>query len=124
MNDVKILGKMLDGLDDKDLSYILLQVARRILVSRADSKDCSFWFFVLSRVAKWLDNPPVFTDEERLFLTNPPEGVNGKIRAIKSIRARTGMRLFEIKTLVETWMTDNNIANSTTNSAVIEANNG
>ncbi len=102
--------KSFDKFDEHDLSLVLQQVRRRLIMIRQDTPDAPFWFSTLVRVGKWLDNSPVLNPQEKNTILNPPDGLtSGRVRAIRMFRERTGMRLRACQDVVNKWMTDNNI---------------
>lgn len=103
----KLISKMIDALDENDLIILLQQIGKRILVLRMNTPDAPFWFNVLLRITKWLSSEPTLNQEECDLIVNPPEGINGKVKAIIRFRARTGMRLHTARDVVEAWMTAN-----------------
>lgn len=107
MDEIKMIDRMLTGLSERDLSEVLLALGRRIVAKR-QSKDATTVFTMLTKIAKWLDGVVPLNAEEKSLLTEPqPEGINGRIRAIKCYRERTGMRLIQAKNVIDAWVVKN-----------------
>jgi hypothetical protein len=106
--EAPLLDRSFDKMDESDLALILGQVARRILQLRQTSPDISFWFTITLRLSKWLNNLPRLNDVEKRFIIGPNQvGVNGRVRAIVTLRQRSGMRLQAAKAVVDKWISDN-----------------
>lgn len=100
-----------DNFDENDLSMVLKQVARRMMVLRARTEDSTFWFGVLLRVSKWLSQTPVVNTVEQELLIDPPfadnKRMSGRMQAIKHMRERSGMQLTACMHIVDAWVKDN-----------------
>lgn len=103
-------NKTFENFDEHDLSIVLQQVRRRLTELRYETPDAMFWINALTRMSKWLAASPTLTEQEKEVIRNPPDGLTtGRIRAIKMLRERTGMRLRACQEIVNKWMTDNSI---------------
>ena len=109
MEDNKsILETTLNSFDENQLGMLLHQIGRRMLILRATTPDSAFWYSVLMRVNKWLSTTPILDDEEKTLLcTEPGPGVSQRIRAVRHLRDRTGMRLHACLDLVDDWISNN-----------------
>ena len=101
------LFESFDQLDENELMLVLNQVGRRMLVLRCESPDSSFWYSVIMRVAKWLSTEPTVNEAEKQVLLSPPTNVSGRMRAIRSMRERSGRNLTACKDVVDKWIKDN-----------------
>ena len=107
MEENHILNKMFSNLGEHDLAIVLQQVASRVLAIREKTPDIGFWVGTLLRIATILSESPILTSDEENLIRNPPMGVNGKMRAIQSLKSRTGMRLLACKDIVYAWIENN-----------------
>ncbi len=96
-----------DQLDENELALVLNQIGRRMLVLRSDVPDSAFWYGVLMRVNKWLATQPFVNDAEKQLLVNPPSNVSGRVRAIKSMRERSGRNMYSCMAVVDKWIKEN-----------------
>lgn len=96
-----------DQLDENQLVMVLNQVARRMLILRQDTLDSPFWYSVIMRVSKWLTTAPVMTETEKQLLINPPETSTGRMKAIRSMRARTGSNITVCRDIIDDWIKNN-----------------
>lgn len=96
-----------DQLDENQLALVLNQVGRRMLNLRFDSPDSTFWYGVLMRVNKWLSTQPSVNEAEKQLLFNPPTNVSGRIRAIKSMRDRSGRNMTACMHVIDKWIGEN-----------------
>lgn len=100
-----------DKLDENELALVLNQVARRMLVLRVSTPDASFWYGVLMRVGKWLQTEPFVNEAEKKFLVDPPfdngRPVSGRVKAIKSMRERSGAQMSACKEIIDVWIKEN-----------------
>lgn len=101
------LFETFDRLDENGLALVLHQVGRRLLVLRCTTPDASFWYSVLMRVNKWLASEPIVNDAEKALLLNPPANVSGRVRAIRSMRERTGANMSACKEIIDDWIKEN-----------------
>lgn len=95
-----------DKLDENELSLVLDQVARRMMMLRTSTPDAAFWYGVLRRVGKWLSTEPVVNEVEKNLLFSPPTNLNGRTRAIKSMRERSGANMAACIEIVDKWVLD------------------
>lgn len=104
MDANKIINHVFDSFDESDLALILQQVGKRFLILRSAYPDSAFWFSIIQRVIKVLSSSPQLNDEEKNLILNPPENGNGNIKAIRSLRDRTGLRLRACKDIIDAWI--------------------
>lgn len=99
-----LLNKSFNEMDIDELTIIINQVGRRILEIRQKAPNVVFWFGLVCRLSKWLNNEPHLNEAEKQLIIGPnPVQVNGRIRAIKHLRERTGMPLRHAATIVDEW---------------------
>ena len=101
------LSSEFDKLDENELTLVINQVARRMIILRATTPDSAFWYGVLMRVNKWLSTEPIVNEKEKELLLNPPTNVSGRTRAVKSMRERTGANMAACMEIVDAWIKDN-----------------
>lgn len=107
---METLNKFFNEMDESDLALILDEIGKRMLIIRAGTPSAPFWFGVLCRISRWLNNAPSLNEAEKSLVRGPwPDGVNGKIRAMINLRVRTGIRLTHSKQIVEQWIKENNL---------------
>jgi hypothetical protein len=109
MMEGKIITRMFDAMDEADLALVIQQSARRLLTLRAEVPDTAFWFDTLQRITKMLNAVPTVNEKEKQLILHPAPGTNGRIRAVRNLRERTGMRLKAACEIVETWMKKHNL---------------
>lgn len=107
MDETKLLNNTFEAFGENELTAILHQVAKRMMVLRSRTPDALFWFNVLMRVNKWLSVAPVISENEKALLLTAPGTVSGRTKAIMSLRSRSGMRLYACKDIIDTFIKDN-----------------
>ncbi len=106
--NVDKLFETFDKLDENELTLVLNQVGRRMLILRASAPDSSFWYSILMRVNKWLATEPIVNeDEKKLLINEQPSNLNGRTRAIKNMRERSGRNMSACMAVVDKWISDN-----------------
>lgn len=101
------LFESFDKLDENELTLVINQVARRMIMLRASTPDSTFWYGVLMRVNKWLKTDPHVNEAEKAHLLAPPGSLNGRTRAIKSMRERSGANMAACMDIVDKWILEN-----------------
>jgi len=107
MEENNVLNKIsetFDELDENELAIVLTQVARRMSVLRCTTPDMLFWHSVIMRVNKWLSTEPVLNHVEKEFLLSPPANTSGRLRAMRSMRDRSGMQINACKEVIDAWI--------------------
>ena len=102
---------MFDSLDTYELSLVLRQLGKRMLILRQSVPDSGFWFGVVERVSQWLQYDVTLNEDEKKILIEDPRN---RSKAMLSLRRRTGMKLCAVKEIVETWMRVNKIPQPST----------
>lgn len=107
------LFESFNQLDENELTLVINQVARRMMMLRYDTPDSSFWFGVLMRVSKWLAADPRINETEKDMLLSPPATLSGhspthgRVRAIKNMRDRSGRNMTACMAVIDGWIKDN-----------------
>jgi len=106
-NTLDKMFETFDKLDENELTIVINQVARRMMLLRCTTPDVAFWYEVLMRVNRWLSTDPAINDNEKNLLVSPPTGVSGRAQATISMRKRSGMQLSACKNIIDAWIKDN-----------------
>lgn len=107
-----IMEKTFDVLDEKELSMIIRQAARRMVMLKQKMPDIGFWYTTLMSISKIIENndEPVLNQTEINLILNPPPDKNGRTQAAIALRKRMDMRLRSAVLIVDKWMNDNKVS--------------